>query len=89
MCPMISFTDVFIDLFQTVCEDILVDKATNFYAGLLHSPPVAYKEELLPLLEECAYPEHSKGTIVRTPTSDDIYWKLHNLLKKIIRDSEA
>lgn len=71
---------------QTVCEDILIDKPTNFYAGLLHNPPSEFKEELLPLLEECAYPAHSKG-IVRKPTSDDVYWKLHNLLKRIIRES--
>ncbi|XP_061163477.1 divergent protein kinase domain 1C-like [Saccostrea echinata] len=71
---------------QTVCEDILIDRATNFYAGLLHNPPQEYKEELLPLLEECAYPGNSKGTIVREPASDDLYWRLHNLLKKAIRN---
>lgn len=83
---LIMYT-ILIYFLQTVCEDILIDKPSNFYAGLLHNPPSKFKEELMPLLEKCAYPAHSKGTIVRKPTSDDVYWKLHNLLKRIIRES--
>ena len=68
--------------FQNICEDIFLPRAQNFYRGLLVNPPEQIALELKQLLEDCAYPNHNKGEIVRTPTPKEVFWKLHDLLKR-------
>ncbi|KAK3086001.1 hypothetical protein FSP39_011994 [Pinctada imbricata] len=72
---------------QSICEDILVDRAHNFYSGLLYYPPSAIKTKLSALLERCAYPKNSKGSTVRQKSETDVYWQLYNLLKYQIQIS--
>ncbi|XP_060081501.1 divergent protein kinase domain 1C-like [Ylistrum balloti] len=66
---------------QNICEDIFIDRPPNFFRGLLHDAPPAIAGELASVLQDCAYPNHNMGEVVRAPTSTEIMEKLYKLLQ--------
>ncbi|XP_071091998.1 divergent protein kinase domain 1C-like [Haliotis cracherodii] len=73
---------------QSVCQDVFLGKLMDSVGGLLRNPPRAIKAQLKSILDKCAFSQTSEDGIPVQKPSEELYWRLYNLLQNSI-DSQS